>query len=231
MLSISPAPEAPTSAADMALAMAGEMRAKAATYAARRGARAMLHARFLLALAALVESLARLFRAWEDGQIPPRPEPARHSATPFPADRAQAWHKSPRTRTTPKHPDSVQPQCAQTLAQASTQSTARPQCVQATRATSHAPSPMPLPTIWAVQHVQPVPLFKNPKRAGHPPTPFSFRYQFVPPISPPERSSAPASPRHCRYRSPAPHSPAPQTAPPPAPNPPAPRTSPSIPPR
>ncbi len=225
MLSISPAPEAPHSPADMALAMAGEMRAKAATYATRRGPRAMLHARLLLALAALVESLARLFRAWQEGQLPPQSprEDTPRPAAQFPTGRAQTWHKSPRTRTTPKHPDSVQPQAARAIA--------RPDCAHPARTMPCTPNHAPSPEVRAIWRVQPIPLFKNAKRAGCPPTPFSFRYQFVPSINPQERSSAPASPRHCRYRSPTPHSPAPWIAPPPAPNPPAPRTSPSTRPR
>lgn len=226
MLSISPAPEAPHSPADMALAVAGEMRAKAATYAARRGPRAMLHARLLLALAALVESLARLFRAWEQGQLPPptpRPEAAPRPAAPFPTDRAPSWHRYPRTRATPTHPNSVQPQAVQ--------ATARPGCVHAARTMPRMPHQAPPPARWAIRCVQPLTLFKNPKRAGCQPTPFSLRIQFVPLTSPPEHSSAPASPHHCRYRSPTPHSPAPQTAPPRAPNPPDRRTSPSTPPR
>ena len=175
MLSVSPAPESQLSPADMVLAMAGDMRATAATYATRRGPRARLNAAFLLALAALVEALARLFRALEAGDLPtpsPRPEAAPRPDAPFPTDRAQYWRSYRRTTPTDRHPDSVHA-AAEDVA-------ARPESIQPARTTPRPYSAAPQPNSRAGLRAEPIPLFKNPKRAGCHPTPISLRYNFVP---------------------------------------------------
>jgi hypothetical protein len=89
--------------------MAAELRAKAAALSARPGPGPMARARFLLALVALVEAIARMILRWQEGQETPadQPRPARAS-TPFPADRAATWSRtgSRRTKAT-THPDSA----------------------------------------------------------------------------------------------------------------------------
>lgn len=98
MLSQSPTPEAPPSAAALLGAMAAELRAKAAELSARPGPGSMARARLLLALAALVETVARMVLRWQEGQDNPiqRPRTARPS-TPFPSDRAATWSRSHRS--------------------------------------------------------------------------------------------------------------------------------------
>lgn len=109
MLSQSPTPEAPPSAAALLGAMAAELRAKAAELSARPGPGPMARARLLLALAALVETVARMVLRWQEGQDNPIPRPrAARPSTPFPADRAVTWSRS--RRTTPQataRPDSA----------------------------------------------------------------------------------------------------------------------------
>lgn len=159
MLSQSPTPEAPPSAAALLGAMAAELRAKAAELSARPGPGPMARARLLLALAALVETVARMVLRWQEGQDNPIPRPrAARPSTAFPADRAVTWSRSRRTtpRTTASlptapmataRPDSARPDSASAAAHrnpAPGASGARiPSRAQATSATQGEPIGQP----------------------------------------------------------------------------------------
>jgi hypothetical protein len=200
MLSQPPIPEAPPSAAAQLGAMAAELRAKAAALSARPGPGPMARARLLLALAALVEAIARMILRWQEGQETPagQPRPARAS-TPFPADRAATWSRSSRPSvrspdsgpTTSTHPQSATPQthARAPAAPARKPSHPRGEGLGEGSAQTAPPQSRPAPSqrrrhpVRAaparVTAIHPPRVFKNPKRAGCKPTPFSFREQVV----------------------------------------------------
>jgi hypothetical protein len=184
----------------MACAMAGEMRATAAAKAAHARPGEVIHARILLALAALMETLAALLRDWLAGRLPapsPRPGPAPRPHTPFPTDRAVTWSRSrPESARAPRtaHPDSAVSAPTAGNRELPLHSGRGPRSESTVCASGPLQPPVsPTPRVQAHAMARPAhalfqrrtaaqtPLFfKNAKRAGCRPTPFSFRNKFVP---------------------------------------------------